>query len=85
MLEQEQEYYNANKALWMTQYPNKYVLIKGTQLLGFFDSEDQAISEGVRQLGLTSLLVRKVGEVEQEVVIPALTLGLLSANTSQPE
>jgi len=45
-----------------------------------FDTEEQAISEGARQFGLQPFLVRRVHSKEQEVSIPALTLGILRAN-----
>lgn len=85
MLEQEKNFYNENRSLWMVQYPDKFLLIKGDRLIGAYDTEDEALSEGARNFGLTSFLVRKSGELEQEVTIPAYTLGLLSANPAPPK
>jgi hypothetical protein len=56
------------------------VLVKGDRLVGTFDTLDDALSAGARDYGLDSYLVRHVEETEAEILIPALTLGLLGAN-----
>jgi hypothetical protein len=42
------------------------------------------LSEGARRFGLDSYLIRQVEESEEPVSIPALTLGILGANTPHP-
>ncbi len=81
MLEQERAYYNENRSLWLLQYPDRYLLVKGEQLVGAYDTEDAALSEVARNFGLTNFLIRKSGELEQEISLPAYTLGILCANT----
>jgi len=80
MLEQERKYFDENRAKWLAQYRGKFVLIKGTELIGTFDNLNEALAEGARRFGLESFLARQVGQDEKEINIPALTLGLLRAN-----
>lgn len=80
MLEQERAFYDQHLPEWLEQCPGRVALIKGQQLIGFFDVETDALREGARRFGLESFLVRRVEPAQQEVVIPALTLGLINAN-----
>jgi hypothetical protein len=84
MLEQERKFFEENRALWLTKFPGRFVLIKGSELLGTFDTIDEALAEGARRFGLESFLARRVEQVEQEINIPALTLGILRANPTHP-
>jgi len=60
------------------------VVVKGERLLGAFDSIEEALGAGAAAFGPESFLVRKLGEKQDEVHIPALTLGLLRANPQHP-
>lgn len=77
MLDKEREFYDAHVAEWQRSHPGKFVVVKGDQVLGFFDSLDEALSAGGARFGLSSFLARRVGEQQETVDIPALTLGLL--------
>ncbi|CAG0932840.1 hypothetical protein TFLX_02790 [Thermoflexales bacterium] len=81
MLEQERKFYQDNIETWLAKYPGKFVVIKGNELIGVFDTMEAALSESARLFGLDSLLVRRVERMPQEIKIPALTLGLISANS----
>ena len=85
MLEQERQFYSENLDKWLTQHAGKFVLVKGEELLGAYETYEDALAEGARRFGLQSFLVRRVGDVEQEVNIPALTLGLLHDPFKRPE
>jgi hypothetical protein len=85
MLDAEKNFYDQNRELWLVQQPDKYVAIKGEKVIGFFDTEEEALTESTRRLGLTSFLLRKVGELEHQITIPALSLGILRANTTQTD
>jgi hypothetical protein len=61
-------------------HAGKFVLIKGNELLGVFDTPDTAISEGAKRFGSQSFLVRQVNPADEDIYIPALALGLLHAN-----
>ena len=79
-LEQERAFYDAHEAEWVAAYPGRFVVVKGSSLLGVFESMEQALAAGAASVGPASFLVRKLGERQEQVNIPALTLGLLRAN-----
>jgi hypothetical protein len=81
MLDIERQYFEDHRAEWLEKFPGKVVLVKGDRLVGTFDTLDDALSAGARHYGLDSFLVRHVEEAEAEILIPALTLGLLGANS----
>jgi hypothetical protein len=84
MLEEEREIYDQNLGDWLTQYPGKFVAVVGRDVLGFFDTIDDALQAGAREVGLGSFLVRRVQEVEENVSIPALSLGIIYADSAPP-
>lgn len=84
MLEQEISYYQSHLNEWLSRYPGKIVVVKGEELIGVFDDQDSALAEGARRFGLSSFLVRPVQAQQEEIHIPALTLGLLNADLARP-
>ena len=82
MLEQERNFYQEMLGEWLSIYSNKFVLIKGQELIGTFDTSSEALAEGARRFGLTSFLIRQIQDTQEEVNIPALTLGLLNASST---
>jgi len=83
-LQQERKFFLEHQADWRKMHPGKFVLVKGEALIGVFDSDNTAVSEGIRRFGLESFLVRNVEEMEEAIRIPALMLGLLHANSPLP-
>ena len=84
MLEREIQYFEDHRGELLAKHRHQFVLIKGDQLIGAFQTNEEALSEGARLFGLDSYLVRQVEESEEPVTIPALTLGILGANTPHP-
>lgn len=84
MLEQERQYFADNLADWLRSFPGKFVVVKGQELIGVFDTIEDALSEGARRFTLEPFLVRRVQETGDEINIPALTLGILRANSTRP-
>lgn len=82
MLEQERQFYAEHLPEWLAEYPGKFVLIKGSDLIGVFDTIEDALAGGARRFALEPFLVRRVQEKQDEINIPALTLGILRANTT---
>jgi len=80
MLEQEINYYNQQLSQWLDHFTGRFVLIKGSELIGTFDTQADALAEGARRFGLQSFLVRRVEPTQPNVSIPALSLGILRAN-----
>jgi hypothetical protein len=79
VLDTELAFFAENKAAWAKTYPGKFVLVKGRELIGNFDTAEAAITEGARRYGSTSFLVKQVSQTEENVFIPSLSLGLLYA------
>jgi hypothetical protein len=84
MLNEEIKYFNKCHDAWLKQYPGKIALVKGKRLIGTYDTEEEALAEGARRYGFDGFLVRRITETSPEIQIPALTLGLLNANSTRP-
>ncbi len=80
MLEEERRYFDEHLEEWLNRFAGRVVLVKGQELIGSFDDEDDALAEGARRFGRSSFLVRRVIPEQEKVSAPALTLGLISAN-----
>jgi hypothetical protein len=84
LLERERAFYAAHEAEWVAAHPGRFVVVKDDHLLGAFDSMEEALAAGAATFGMDSFLVRRLGQKQDEVNIPALTLGLLRANSQHP-
>ncbi|MCL5611678.1 MAG: hypothetical protein M1485_03865 [Chloroflexi bacterium] len=80
MLEKELSFFEKNKEKWLGQYEAKFVLIKGEELAGVYDTNEEALTAAASLFGLRSCLIRRVTKTQEEIKLPALTLGLLYAN-----
>lgn len=80
MLQEEIEYFNQHRAEWLTQFAGKVALVKSRTLVGVYDDEIQALSEGTRLYSLTPYLVRRITQEQPELNAPALALGLPVTN-----
>lgn len=84
MLEKERAYFKANLSKWLKENKGRTALIKDEALIGMFDNEDSAISEGARLFGNIPFLVRRIQEDKGDILIPSLTFGILSADNTSP-
>ena len=82
MLDTEIRYFDENRIDLLKRYPGKFVIIKDERLMGPYESIQEALGAGAKEFGVTSFLVRRTDQPVETVSIPALTLGLLSANPS---
>ena len=82
MLEIERNYLDAHRDELLRAYGDKFLVIRGEQVTGAFDTLGEAIKGSVAKHGLESVLIRKPTEAQLEISVPALTLGLLNANSS---
>jgi hypothetical protein len=80
MLDQEIAYYQAHLDQWLKDYPGKYVSIKGEEVVGFFNSRDEALTETVNRYGIGSYLIRQIGEGSISYINTAFELGILHAD-----
>ncbi|MCY4150629.1 MAG: hypothetical protein OXE94_00115 [Aestuariivita sp.] len=77
LLSEELRFYQENKEDFLHKYTNRYLLIKGSTLVGTFAAKKQAIGQGVRQFGNEPFLIRLSGEDTPTFTVPVLALGLL--------
>jgi hypothetical protein len=78
-LEKELALYEKMKADLLKNHEGKFVLIRGDEFLGAFDSAENAYGEGVKRFGRESFLVKKVTTQEEVYRNQALNLGLINA------
>lgn len=85
MLEKERAFFDNNRNELVSKYLGKFVVVKDDRLLGAYNTIDDALAEGASAVGLEPFLVREVTTAEEkEINIPALTLGILRADSSRP-
>ncbi len=84
MLEQERKYFKAHRAELLRAHAGKFALVKHSILIGIFASPGEALAEGARRFGKESFLVRRIEEKDPLIYLPALTLGILRADTTHP-
>ncbi len=80
-LEQEVAYFEANRTRWLTEHAGKFVLIKGSELVGAFDTPENAYTAGLEHFGNTEFLIKQVLPSDPVIHVPALSLGLIRAHT----
>jgi len=64
VLTQELETYNTQREKLLATAEGKFVLIHGSEVIGTYAAEQDAIAEGYRKLGNVPFLVKKVLAVE---------------------
>lgn len=84
-LEKERKYMDSHKDELLKQYGGKILVISGEQVTGAFDTMEEALQGAVTQHGLNNVLIRRPSEAQIEFSAPALTLGILNANSTQPD
>lgn len=78
MLDRERKLFVAHAEEWAKTYPGRFLVVKDETLVGNFATIDEALAAGARRFGLQPFLVRRAGEKEETVSVPALTLGLIA-------
>jgi hypothetical protein len=81
MLDTERQFFEENREDLLRKFPGKFVVVKNKQVLGGFQSIQEALGAGGREYGSVPFLVRRTDQAPENVAIPALTLGILSAHT----
>ena len=79
LLEVEEAFFQENDMQFRGQYPNRFLLIHGDALLGDFATKEEALVEGVRQVGTGPFMIRRPGDAPPVLTAPALVLGLLNS------
>lgn len=78
LLADEIAYYKTHKKKLMREHRERYLLIKGSALIGSYDSEDEAVAEGIRQFDSEPFLVRLAGEDTPILSVPLLSIGMIT-------
>ena len=77
VLKEEIQYFDESLEDWLKQYTGMVALVKGGELIGVYNTEDEALIEGARRYQLQPFLVRRIIREQPNVSVPALTLGIL--------
>jgi len=80
MLESELNYLKAHKDELAKLYPGRFLVIKGEEVTGAYETREAAFTGAVERHGLTDVLVRRAEDADELVSIPALTYGLIHAD-----
>src|SRR5947209_5562276 len=76
-LEKELAQFEKMKSELLKNHEGKFVLIRGEEFIGTFDSAENAYGEGVKRFGRDPFLIKKVTEREEVYRNQALYLGLM--------
>lgn len=60
-LTDEYAVYESRVAEWVEGHLNDFVLIKGTEVVGFYTTYEEALSSGYERFGVAPFLVKQVG------------------------
>lgn len=81
MLDQEIKYYEAQREKLLATDRDKFVLIKGEKVIGIYDSEAAAYTEGLNEIGNEPFLIKQITDQDGDTVtLPAFVLGLIDAH-----
>ena len=69
-LNREQAVYEANLSAWLSDHEGEFVVIKGEEVDGFYESRDEALTAGYSRFGIGPLFVKQVSPSEPIHHIP---------------
>jgi len=76
LLEQELATYQAQKNNLVGKARGKFVLIKGDEVVGIFDTRLDAVRQGYKQFGNVPFLTKEIVEVEIPLNFTSKLIGL---------
>jgi hypothetical protein len=77
----ELAFFEQQRAQLLKDHRGKFALIRGSELIGTFDTDETAYVEGVKRFGRTPFLIRRIEDEDPTAQFPALTYGLLRAHS----
>jgi len=80
-LVEEYEFYRNNRNELISKHNGKFALIKGRELVGVFDTDQDAYKAGLLRFGNVPFMIVRVQEGDEKNWIPILQLGLLNAGS----
>lgn len=78
-LKSEYEFYVKNKGSLLEKFAIKFIIIKGEEVLGPFDTDADAYKAGLLKYGAVPFFITRVQKDDEKAITPVLELGLLSA------
>lgn len=75
-LQQELEFFDRQRLELLSRAPGKYALIKGSELIGIFDTEIEAARAGYRQIGNEPFLIKHIVEADLPLIFTSFNLGV---------
>jgi hypothetical protein len=69
-LDREQTVFAAKLGGWLSDHEGEYVLIKGDEVGGFYETREKALAAGYAQFGVGPLLVKQILRSEPVYHIP---------------
>lgn len=80
LFREELKLFATNKEAWLATHDGRFVLLKGSEVIGFFESFEQATQVGLNKYGpSTSFFVKQILKDDSVLRTPALVAGLLFA------
>lgn len=79
LLQLELEFFRQKKAELLADHEGKFALVKNKEIVGIFDTEENAYAFGITKFGNVPFLIALINSEEPVARMPALTLGLLRA------
>jgi hypothetical protein len=73
-LRREQAVYEAHLPRWLQDHEGAHVLIKGGEIVGFYQTRDEALTAGYTRFGVVPLFVKQVAASEPIYHIPNVLL-----------
>jgi len=66
MLEKEYDYFLSNKETLVANYFNRVIVIKGSEVIGDYDTKEEAIRETIKKHKLGTFLIQEISQEELE-------------------
>lgn len=76
ILQQELDFFEQQRVDLFARAPGKYALVKGTELVGIFDTEIEAIRTGYQKIGNEAFLVKHIVEADVPLTFTSFNLGI---------
>ena len=67
MLEKEYDYFLKNKQTILKDYGNKFIVIVGEQVVGNYESQEEALKESSQKYTLGTFLIQKVSDKPEDI------------------
>jgi Family of unknown function (DUF5678) len=83
-LEKERAFLDSHRDELLKEYGGKFLVIKNEEVVGAFDTIEQAL-ENATSHGLGNVLIRRPSEAQINFSVPALTLGIIHANPTHAD